>query len=172
MCAVASKRRVFLTETEFKRISTVAKRSVPAAPPNQRIPVPRKLGGILTNPTKRSRIPRRRDGYKPSSTEDLQEIIAAHERSLAEIESKTRFFTPIEDDGQIQQSRDRIHAIAGQARELRERRRTELRQIQRAAEENCQKRTFRAADFEDPAATGWAADIDALQEIATAPLGS
>jgi hypothetical protein len=46
-------------------------------------------------------------------------MIAPHERSLAEIESRTRFFTPVEDDGQMQQSRNRVYATVRQAEELR-----------------------------------------------------
>jgi hypothetical protein len=171
MSVVGSDRRVFITNTEFERIRTVAKRPIPPSAPNQRIPVPRKLGGVLANPTKKSRIPRRRVDYKPLGSEDLREMIAAHERSLAEIESRTRFFAPVEDDGPIQQSRDRIHAIAQQAEELRARRRMELSQFRRAAEENCQKSTFRVVEFDNPAAAKWATDLDALNEIATSSFG-
>jgi hypothetical protein len=133
--AAASGRRVSVTGTEFEQICNVVK--LPVSLPNQGIPVPRKFGGLFPNPTKKSRIQRRREDDKPADP-----AVAG-----------------------------RIHAIARQAQELRERR-AELGRFQRTAEENCQKRTFRTTEFEDAAAARWAAHIEALHEIATAPPGS
>jgi hypothetical protein len=95
--------------------------------------VPQKLRGILVNPARRTRIPRRR---VPESALDKDEaltaLIASHERALAQIESRATFFTPFEEDEALSAARGRVYAITRQARELRDLRRKELFDLQMA----------------------------------------
>jgi hypothetical protein len=130
---------VFVTDTDLARAHSLAKRPSLLPKPID-ASVPRKLAGFLSNPERKTRIPRRRsDNPPPDQPEALLSMIQKHEHSLAEIEGCKLTFESIDEDEAISAARAKISDITRQAQELKDRRRKELFDLQMIAAEKYQK---------------------------------